>query len=290
MGVPLLMKGHLVGAITLAAARNRRYTPKDRELAEELARRASLAIDNARLYRRAQEALRARDEFLSIAAHEIRGPIHSIHLALQSIRQGKLPAHTLPRLFEVVERQDRRLSHFVDELLDLGRIRAARLQLDYQDVNLVEVVRDVAARLGPDLARSGSSLAITAHAQVVGQWDKSRVDQVAANLLSNAIKFGLGKPIEIAIDTRDGCACLVVRDHGMGIDAELAARIFKPFERGVSARHYGGLGLGLHIVKTIVDALGGSVTVKSQPGSGAAFVVELPQARLGMERDEHPDY
>jgi PAS domain S-box-containing protein len=290
LGVPLLMKGHLVGAITFAASRHRKYTPRDRELAEELARRASLAIDNARLYRRAREALSARDEFLSIAAHEIRGPIHSIHLAIQSIREGKLPAQALPKLFEVVERQDRRLSHFVDELLDLGRIRAARFHLEYEDVNLVEVVHDVAARLGPDLARSGSSLAITARGQIVGQWDKSRVDQVAFNLLSNAIKFGLGKPIEILVDAHDGRGIVVVRDNGMGIDPELRSRLFKPFERGLSARHYGGLGLGLHIVKSIVDALGGSVTIESEPGSGSMFVVELPQARAGAEEDAHPNH
>jgi signal transduction histidine kinase len=285
----LLVKGHLVGAITLSAAPHRKYTSSDLELAEGLARRAALSIENARLYRRAQEALHARDEFLSIAAHEIRGPINSIHMAVQSIRQATVSPEALPRLFEIVERQDRRLSQFVDELLDLGRIRAGRLWLEYEEVNLGDVVNDVAARLGPDLARSGSTLTITAPGEVVGQWDRSRLDQVACNLLSNAIKFGLGKPIEITIGARGGFASLSIKDHGMGIEPEIRDHIFNPFERGVSVRHYGGLGLGLHIVKTIVEALGGTVSVTSEPGAGSTFVVELPQVRVGDKRDAHPD-
>jgi signal transduction histidine kinase len=283
------MKGHLVGAITLSAAPQRTYTASDLELAEELARRAALSIDNARLYRRAQEALHARDEFLSIAAHEIRGPLNSLHLAVQSMRQAKVPPEALPRLLEIVERQDRRISQFVDDLLDLGRIRAGQFRLEYEEVNLGDVIHDVAARLGPELARSGSLLTVSAQGQVVGQWDRSRLDQVVFNLVSNAIKFGLGKPIEISIGTRGGSAVFSVKDHGMGIEPEARERIFKPFERGVSVRHYGGLGLGLHIVKTIVDALDGSVSVTSEPGSGSTFMVELPQVRTGGERDAHPD-
>ena len=254
--------------ITFAAGPLRRYTAADLEIVEELARRAALGIDNARSYRRAQDALSARDEFLSIAAHEIRGPIHTIHMAVQSIRQSRVPESAMPRLLEAIERQDHRLSQFVDELLDLGRFRAGRLQLEYEAVNLAEVVRDVGMRLGSEASRTGSTLTITVLAQIVGQWDRSRVDQVVTNLLSNAIKFGLGKPIEITIDERDDQAMLIVKDHGIGIEPDQRDRIFKPFERRVSNRHYGGLGLGLHIVKTIVDGLGGVVVVESEPGDG----------------------
>jgi PAS domain S-box-containing protein len=282
VGVPLVVKGQLIGAITLAAPPHRKYSPSDLELAEELARRAALAIDNARLYRHAREALQTRDEFLALAAHEIRGPINSLHLAVQAMHQGSVPSESLPRLFDVVERQDRRLGQFVGELLDLGRIRTGRLQFEYQMVNLGDVVREVAASLGAELARSGSSLTVTTPGAIRGEWDKARIHQIVFNLLSNAVKFGLGKPIELAVAARGGRARLTVRDHGMGMSGDVQSRLFKPFERGVSARHYGGLGLGLHIVKTIVDALGGNLTVDSMPGQGSTFTVELPLARERM--------
>ena len=173
------MKDSLAGAITFCGSAHRRYLPRDLEVAEELARRAALALDNARLYRRAQEALRARDEFLSVAAHEIRGPLTAIHLAAQTIKKGKSrPRGAARRCSAVVEREDRRLSQFVDELLDLGRIREGRLQLQYETVSLGEVVRDVARRLDADLIRSRSSLSVVAEENVVGQWDRFRLEQV----------------------------------------------------------------------------------------------------------------
>ena len=115
----------------------------------------------------------------------------------------------------------------------------------------------------------------------MGQWDRFRLEQVVNNILSNAIKFGLGKPIEIVIRAGGDQAILTVRDRGIGIEPLILPRLFKPFERGVSERHYGGLGLGLHIVKTIVEAMQGSVRVESKPGEGSLFTVELP---LGEER------
>ncbi len=281
LGVPLLMKGALEGAITFCAAAHRRYQRSDIEVAEELARRAALALDNARLYRRAQEALRARDDFLSVAAHELRGPVTAIHLAAQAIRQGKVRPESLSNMLAVIEREDRRLSQFVDELLDIGRIREGRLQLRYETVSLGEVVRDVARRLDADLIRSRSSLSIVAEENIVGKWDRFRLEQVVNNLLSNAIKFGLGRPIEIVTCLRSERARLIVEDRGIGIEPEVLARLFKPFERGVSERHYGGLGLGLHVVKTIVEAMRGTVKVESGPETGTVFTVELPTGESG---------
>lgn len=276
LGVPLLMKDNLAGAITFCGSAHRRYQARDLEVAEELARRAALALDNARLYRRAQEALRARDEFLSVAAHEIRGPVTAIHLAAQTIKKGKVRPEALPAMLAVVEREDRRLSQFVDELLDLGRVREGRLALQYEWVSLGEVVRDVSRRLDVDLIRSRSSLSVVAEENVVGQWDRFRLEQVVNNLLGNAIKFGLGRPIELLIRSRPGRALLTVTDHGIGIEPEVLPRLFRPFERGVSERHYGGLGLGLHIVKTIVEAMRGTVSVESAPHKGTVLTIELP--------------
>jgi PAS domain S-box-containing protein len=282
LGVPLLMKGKLAGAITFCAAAYRRYLPRDLEVAEELARRAALALDNGQLYRRAQEALRARDEFLSVAAHEIRGPLTSIHLAAQAIRKGKTQPGSMSNMLAVVEREDRRLSRFVDELLDLGHFREGRLQLQYEPVSLAQVVREVARQLDADVIRSRSSLSIVAEESVVGVWDRFRLGQVFTNLLSNAIKFGLGRPIEIRIRARSGRGITTVKDQGIGIEPDVLPRLFRPFERGVSQRHYGGLGLGLHIAKTIVEAMRGSIKVESSPKTGTIFTVELP---IGEDAD-----
>ena len=279
MAVPLLVKGALVGAITFAASPTRRYTPEDLELGEELARRAALSVENARLYRGAQEALQARDEFLSIAAHEIRGPITSMHMAAQAIQKGKVAPRAMSKVLEVIQREDRRLARFVDELLDLGRIRGGRMHFNYEQMDLSDVVREAAARVGAELARSGSSLSVTTEGRCVGHWDRFRLDQVVTNLLSNAIKFGLGKPIAISVRAHEGKVRLVVKDHGIGIPPEMHERIFLPFERAVAVRHYGGLGLGLFIARTVVDDLGGKISLESSPKAGASFTVELPQGR-----------
>ena len=232
--------------------------------------------EKERLLDQAQQAVRLRDEFLSIAAHEIRGPITSMRLAVQSLRAGSLPAEALPQSLDIIDRSQRRLADFVEKLLDLGRIQTGALQLDLEPTDFAEVVREVVGRHQVELERSGSSVDLRSDPSVVGNWDRLRLDQIVTNLLTNAIKFGLGKPIEVEVTGQAGRARLLVRDHGIGIPLDVQQRIFQAFQRGVSIRHYGGLGLGLHIVQTIVDALGGRVEVDSEPGAGATFRVELP--------------
>jgi signal transduction histidine kinase len=256
------------------------YNKSDLEFAETLASRAALSVENARLYRKAQEALRARDEFLTIAAHEIRGPITSLHLAVQALQKGNTPSETSAKLFEIIEREDRRMTRFVDELLDLGKIQSGQIYFNFEEVDLGDVVREAATSLGHELARSRSSLSITTEGCPVGQWDRYGITQVVTNLLSNAIKFGDGKPIAVAIRELDGHTTLEVKDQGIGIQPEMLDRLFKPFERGVSARNYGGLGLGLFIAHTIVEGLGGVVRVESKPKAGSTFTVELRNSRM----------
>jgi PAS domain S-box-containing protein len=289
LGVPLVVKGRPAGAITIRAPPDRKFRRIDIALVEELGRRAGMAIDNARLYHGAEEALRARDEFLMIAAHEIRGPITSIHLAVQALIRRRLQPEASSRALELIEREDRRLSRFIDELLDLGRLRSGQLQLELEEVDLAKVVQEVATRLGAEIAASGSTLTLTLQPGVVGEWDRFRVEQLVTNLLSNAIKFGLGKPIEISASRPGARPRLVVRDHGIGIEPAALERIFLPFERNVSIRHYGGLGLGLHIVNTIVHAMGGTVTVESAVGAGSSFTVELP-LQVSESTDAHPHH
>lgn len=279
MAVPLVVKGGVEGSMTFIGPPMRRYRKSDLEFAETLASRAALSVENARLYRQAQEALKARDEFLTIAAHEIRGPVTSIHLAVQGLHAGKVAPATMTKLFEIVEHEDQRLRRLADELLDLDRIQTGQMCFNCEEVDLGDVVRDAVSSLGPELARSGSALSITTEGRPDGQWDRYGLMQVATILLSNAIKFGEGKPIKVTVREHEGRTSLEVQDQGIGMQPETLGRIFNPFERGVSVRNYGGLGLGLYIARTIVEGLGGIIQVESKPQEGSTFTVELRNTR-----------
>ncbi|MDC0669062.1 PAS domain-containing sensor histidine kinase [Nannocystis radixulma] len=228
----------------------------------------------------AQEAIRARDEFLSIASHELRTPLTAallnVHLLERSLKQLSVP----PRVGEIVakvERQQIRIANLLDGLLDVARIRVGRLELAREyDVDLAEVVRDVVDRLQPDFAHPGCAVDLASAGLVRGHWDRLRLEQVVMNLLSNALKYGNRAPIEIAVTSDGVTAKLVVRDHGIGIPRTSQARVFERFERAASSRHYGGLGLGLYIVRQIVEAHGGTISLDSEPNVGSTFTVELP--------------
>ncbi|MDQ2870346.1 MAG: ATP-binding protein [Acidobacteriota bacterium] len=285
MCVPIGVRGQLVGTISfIASSSGRNYTPDDLSLAEALAYRASLAIDNSRLYEDAQEAIRARDEFLSVASHELKTPITTLQLQIQGlirrVRSGATPsAEALAERLGTSERQVERLTHLINDLLDISRITGGRLDLYIEPVDFAAVLREVSARLEESLLRAGCTLALNAPEPQVGAWDRLRLDQILTNLISNAMKYGAGKPIEISLTGTSESIRLAVTDEGIGIAPENQARIFERFERAVSGRHYGGLGLGLWIVRQIVDALGGTIAVESESGRGSVFILELPRER-----------
>ncbi|AKJ08182.1 PAS domain S-box-containing protein [Archangium gephyra] len=281
--VPLLSRGRILGALTLVYAREgREYEEWELRLAEDLARRAASSVDNARLFREAKEAVQVRDEFLSIASHELKTPLTPLRLKLHSLRRsartrsGDLDSGTLLEHLDVAERQVSRLSRLIDSLLDVSRIGAGKLELDWEDVDLVEVVREVVGRFEPQATKAGCRVTVSAPGPVLGRWDRLRLDQVVTNLLTNALKYGAGKPVELSVTTQAGHAVLLVHDQGIGIEPGNLSRIFERFERAVSERHYGGLGLGLYITRTIVQALGGTIEARSTPGEGSTFSVSLP--------------
>jgi PAS domain S-box-containing protein len=231
-----------------------------------------------------RDAIVVRDDFLSVASHELRTPLTSLKLEVANLlrltRRGALNADgRLVQRVEKIDTQAARLHRLIDELLDVSRIASGHLELELEEVDLAEVAKDVGLRFAEEAARLGCSLTVRAPVSTVGYWDRNRLDQVVTNLISNAIKYGNGKPIEVIVEHTDERALLVVRDNGVGIPPDDHARIFGRFERAVSSRNYGGIGLGLWIVKQIVDALGGSVVVDSRPGLGSTFTTQLPRAQ-----------
>ncbi len=279
---PLAVKGPVLGTISCARVGDSApYSSEDAALLEDLAERAALALDNARLLDGTQRAVSIRDEFLSIAGHELKTPLTVIRLQV-GVLSNLAAKHGLePAVVRKVERIGRnvdRLSGLVGELLDVSRLRAGKLELVLEDVDLSAIVNDNVQRLADDLDHASCELRSDAEAPVVGRWDRSRVEQAVVNLLSNAIKYGKGCPIEVtvAVDADAEVARLEVRDHGIGIAPEDQARIFERFERAVSTRHFGGLGLGLWITRQAIEAHGGRIEVDSQVGEGACFRVLLP--------------
>jgi signal transduction histidine kinase len=279
--VPLVARGQALGALTLVSSVPGRYDAGDLATAQEVAQLAAAAVDNARQYQRAQEAARIRDEFLSVASHELKTPLTSLVLKLEALRRlasaegADVPVRRA-RAHEVLDRQTGRLVRLVESLLDISRLAAGRLRLELSDVDLSEVTREVAYTAGEEIALAGCTLELDADVAVVGRWDRMRVEQVISNLLSNAVKYGRGRPIHLSVRARDGKGRLVMRDEGFGLAPEDLNRVFERFERVVPAANYGGLGLGLYIAKQIVEAMGGRISVESKAGQGSTFAVELP--------------
>jgi signal transduction histidine kinase len=229
-----------------------------------------------------QDAISARDEFLSIASHELKTPLTALGLRLQAM--GRViaadPDSALARRYgrdvDGMRRQVTRLAELVDGLLDVSRISTGRLKLAVEPVDLAALVQELAARFEAEAERVGCALDVAVTGPCVGSWDRMRLEQVASNLLSNALKYGAGHPVHLHVEGVDGHARLRVRDEGIGISVDAHRRIFHKFERAVSERHYGGLGLGLYVARTLVEAMGGTIRVESEPGLGATFTVELP--------------
>jgi PAS domain S-box-containing protein len=287
--VPIHLRGRVQGVLNLLRADPaRRYTLHDLAVAQELARRIGLAVDNARLFRDAQEAIRARDEFLQIASHELKTPLTPLQMQLdmltRAFEKSGIQNERLSAKLDAATRQTARLGRLVESLLDVSRITAGRFHLDLEGCDLSGLVREVADRFHGEAKKAGSELKVSADDTVVGRWDRLRLDQIISNLVSNAIKYGLGKPIEIDVREMDDTVRVAVTDHGIGIEKEALGRIFGRFERGVSLRHYGGLGLGLFIARQFAEAHGGTIVAQSQPGAGSTFTLVLRHPRRGEHR------
>ncbi|RKG85689.1 hybrid sensor histidine kinase/response regulator [Corallococcus terminator] len=244
----------------------------------ELSRMRREALRQELLAASLRERLQARDDFLAVASHELKTPLAAFRLHLERLERS-LGEDALGRAKSPLEsagRQVQRLHALMETLLDVSQLTTGRLALELNDVDLTSVVGSAVARLRAEVERMGVTVTLEAGAPLVGRYDRLRIDQVVTNLLSNAARYGQGRPICVRVASEDGTARVTVRDEGIGIRAEDRARIFERFERAVPGRNYGGLGLGLWISRQVVEAHGGRITVDSEPGQGATFVVELP--------------
>jgi PAS domain S-box-containing protein len=285
MMVPLIVGQRSVGAISFISAESgRQYGPTDLLLAQEIARRASLAMQNARLYSEAREALEVRNTFLSIASHELKTPLTSLLLLVSGVRHvGRARQPDPDRLKDrlgKIEEHTRHLGMLVDQLLDVSRITSGQLALEPAPTDLVALARAVADRFGPQAQREGCEIVVSGADAVPGRWDPVRIEEVISNLVANAIKYGAGKPVQIAVASADGQVSVAVTDQGPGIAPEHQVRIFEQFERA-APKNYGGLGLGLWIVRQLVEAHGGTVSLSSTLGQGSTFTVRLPRQSAG---------
>jgi signal transduction histidine kinase len=232
--------------------------------------------------RRAEEALRARDDFLSVASHELRTPLTNVQLNVEGLRrllrrrEGAATPEILARI-DSAYASTQRLARLIDRLLDVSRLKAGRFELELEQADLSSIAASVVEQSAEALSEARCTVTLNAAAPVTGHWDHLRLEQVVTNLLSNAMKYGAGAPIEITVTGTDHQGEIAVRDHGIGIDPANQARVFDQFERAVSKRDFSGLGLGLWICGQIVTLHGGRIGLESAAGQGAAFTVTLPR-------------
>lgn len=286
LGVPLSARGATLGTLSVVRAPGpRSFGPEDRELTGEIARRCATAIDNALLYREAQESLRARDDFLVLAAHELSTPLTPLRMRVQELsrvvaeRGRDCPAAAqLEEEVRAIDRSSRRLAELVDRLLDVSRVTVGKLALERERFDAVALVRQVVTQLTEELDRAGSRVTFSVPDHPVPVlWDRRRIQVALHNLLSNALKFGPGRPIEVSVREQDEEVHMAVSDQGPGLTPEDRGRLFERFARVAPVRQYGGFGLGLWIVRQIAEEHGGRVEVWSEPGEGARFGLTLPR-------------
>jgi PAS domain S-box-containing protein len=289
MTVPVMVKGRTLGALTFcrSGTGERYFTDADRELAEELGRRAGLAVQNALLHqeleRSAEElrqADRRKDEFLAVLAHELRNPLAPLRNGLKIIQMARKEGYTAARAREMMERQLQQMVRLIDDLMDISRVTENRLALRRETVDLAAVIKSAEEISRPAIEKSGQTLAVSLPPEPIYLYaDPMRLAQVFSNLLNNSAKHsGRGAHIALSAAREDADVLIKVKDDGIGIPPEMLTRVFEPFTQvnGSLERAGGGLGIGLTLVQQLVRMHDGSVEARSEGrGKGSEFVVRL---------------
>jgi PAS domain S-box-containing protein len=287
ISVPLLSRGRTLGVLSFAMAESgRSYRAGDVRAAEDLANRAAIAIENASLLSALRESDQRKDEFLAVLAHELRNPLAPLKNALQLLQLKGPPTPELQWARQVIERQVSQMTHLVDDLLDVSRIRSGKIELRKQKVELAAVVHSAVETSRPLIEKWGHELTVTIPPEPIYlDADLTRLSQVLLNLLNNAGKFTEPGGRIALLAERDGDQVLIrVKDTGIGIPPQMLTRIFEMFTQigHPLDRSQGGLGIGLTLVKRLTEIHGGSVEARSPgPGKGSEFIVRLPAAGGG---------
>jgi PAS domain S-box-containing protein len=285
IGVPLAVRGKILGVITFVTGESqRRYSRRDLELAEDLARRAAVAVENAMLLRALQESDRAKDVFLATLAHELRNPLAPVWNGLTIISRAPHDSQRVAQVAGMIERQVGQLARLVDDLLDVSRITTGKIELKKAHCDLGAILRSAIETSRPHIeaARHGLSVEVPEEPLDI-EGDPVRLAQVFANLLNNASKYTRpGGQIEVVVQAEPDELVVRVRDTGEGIPAEMLGKVFGLFTQVThpAERHQGGLGIGLSLVEGLVRLHGGSVEARSAGvGHGSEFIVRLPRLR-----------
>ncbi|HUP45589.1 MAG TPA: PAS domain S-box protein [Thermoanaerobaculia bacterium] len=288
IAMPIRVREEVAGVLTLVIAESKRsFTARDVELAEALALRAGHAVENARLYRQAVEANRAKDDFLATLSHELRTPLTAILGWANLLRLSNFDPETMRNAVDTIERSSKTQAAIIDDLLDVSRIITGKFQINPSVIDIVPIVRNVADLSRPAAEGKRLKIEIDAPPKLVIRADPNRLQQIVWNLISNAVKFSAEEgTIRARIGTEDDDAVISVSDSGIGIAPEILPRVFDRFWQADSStnRAHGGLGLGLAIVKHLSEMHGGTVAAESSgAGKGATFIVRLPVGDVESE-------
>jgi PAS domain S-box-containing protein len=292
LAVPVISRnGQVWGGLLFGHAQASVFVPKHEQLAAGIASWAALSLDNARLYKEAQEANRAKDDFMATLSHELRTPLNAMLGWAHMLRSSVLPPDTQRRALETLERNVRVQAQLVDDLLDVSGIVAGKLQIKADEVDLTALIVGGADSVRPSAIAKSLTLGLTLDSdqRVIVVGDADRLRQIVWNLLTNAVKFTpKGGRIDLELRHDESTASIVVQDTGYGIRPDFLPHVFERFRQADSgtSRKHGGLGLGLAIVRHLAEAHGGSVSVASEgEGRGATFTVQLPlrAVRSGVE-------
>jgi signal transduction histidine kinase len=264
--------------------RSRKRLARQLEALEQSRREQEVLLDELRQTKaELEDAVRMRDDFMSIVSHELKTPLNTLILEVQlrklQLSRNNLAAFSEERLRNMVDKDERQvqsLIRLIDDMLDVSRIRTGKLSIRPSRTDLAELVGNVVESFAAQMEACGCELRLERAESIIGVWDAFRIEQVLANLLTNAMRYGAGKPVWVSVTSCADGACIEVRDHGIGISPQSLERIFCQFERAEGSEGSAGLGLGLFIADQIVRAHNGRIQVQSEEGQGSQFRVLMP--------------